>query len=120
MQDIKIECLDLSVRAYNCLKRHGVNYKSELENMADEDFYQIRNFSSKNLEEVRQIVKSKSIKLETLIKARDYWIGFKQNSIDYKNRFIDTDNINSDILILIDEQIEICDITIKALNSIIH
>jgi DNA-directed RNA polymerase subunit alpha len=51
-QDMTIEELDLSVRAFNCLKRAGINTVAELIQMDQEDMMKVRNLGKKSLEEV--------------------------------------------------------------------
>ena len=57
--EMTIEELDLSVRAFNCLKRAGVNNVSDLIGKSQEDMMKVRNLGKKSLEEVIQ-------KLQTL------------------------------------------------------
>ena len=52
--EMTIEELDLSVRAYNCLKRAGINNVSELVTKNQEDMMKVRNLGRKSLEEVEQ------------------------------------------------------------------
>ena len=52
--EMTIEELDLSVRAYNCLKRAGINTVSELVQRNQEDMMKVRNLGKKSLEEVEQ------------------------------------------------------------------
>ena len=52
--DMTIEELDLSVRAYNCLKRAGINTIGELVQRNEEDMMKVRNLGRKSLEEVVQ------------------------------------------------------------------
>jgi DNA-directed RNA polymerase subunit alpha len=52
--EMTIEELDLSVRAYNCLKRAGINSVSELVQKNQEDMMKVRNLGRKSLEEVEQ------------------------------------------------------------------
>ncbi|MBE5802670.1 MAG: DNA-directed RNA polymerase subunit alpha [Clostridiales bacterium] len=52
--DMTIEELDLSVRAYNCLKRAGINTIGELVQRNQEDMMKVRNLGRKSLEEVEQ------------------------------------------------------------------
>ena len=52
--ELTIEELDLSVRAYNCLKRAGINSVSELVQKNQEDMMKVRNLGRKSLEEVEQ------------------------------------------------------------------
>ena len=51
--DIPIEDLDLSVRAYNCLKRAGITKVGQVLEMSEEDLLGVRNFGRKSLEELR-------------------------------------------------------------------
>ena len=50
--DIGIEELKLSVRAYNGLKRAGVNTVEDLTQKTEEDMFKMRNLGSKSLEDV--------------------------------------------------------------------
>ena len=52
--ETSIEVLDLSVRAYNCLKRGGVHTVEKLRTMTDEDYRSIRNLGRKCVEEIKQ------------------------------------------------------------------
>ena len=52
--NMTIEELDLSVRAYNCLKRAGLNKVNELVQKSEEDMMKVRNLGRKSLEEVKQ------------------------------------------------------------------
>jgi len=52
--EMTIEELDLSVRAYNCLKRAGINTVYELVQRNQEDMMKVRNLGRKSLEEVEQ------------------------------------------------------------------
>ena len=52
--EMTIEELDLSVRAYNCLKRAGINSVAELVQRNQEDLMKVRNLGRKSLEEVEQ------------------------------------------------------------------
>ena len=52
--EMTIEELDLSVRAYNCLKRAGINTVHELVQRNQEDMMKVRNLGRKSLEEVEQ------------------------------------------------------------------
>ncbi|HEX2923754.1 MAG TPA: DNA-directed RNA polymerase subunit alpha [Chloroflexota bacterium] len=51
--DRPIEDLDLSVRAYNCLKRSGITKVGQLLEMSEEDLLAVRNFGQKSLDELR-------------------------------------------------------------------
>jgi len=48
-----IDDLDLSARAYNSLKRTGVNTLEELTQKTEEGMIKLRNLGSKSLEEVK-------------------------------------------------------------------
>ena len=52
--EMTIEELDLSVRAYNCLKRAGINSVAELVQKNQDDMMKVRNLGRKSLEEVEQ------------------------------------------------------------------
>ena len=65
--EMTIEDLDLSVRAFNCLKRAGINTVAELVQRNQEDMMKVRNLGKKSLEEVEQ----KLIALGLALKASD-------------------------------------------------
>ena len=52
--EMTIEELDLSVRAYNCLKRAGINTVAELVQRNQAERMKVRNLGKKSLEEVEQ------------------------------------------------------------------
>ena len=54
VQEMTIEELDLSVRAYNCLKRANINTVAEVIQRNEEDMMKVRNLGKKSLEEVEQ------------------------------------------------------------------
>lgn len=54
-----IEELDLSVRAYNCLKRHGITKVGQVLEMNEEDLLAVRNFGRKSLDELRERLAAK-------------------------------------------------------------
>jgi DNA-directed RNA polymerase subunit alpha len=49
---VPIESLNLSVRAYNCLKRAQINSVADLLEFSQEDLLEIKNFGAKSAEEV--------------------------------------------------------------------
>jgi DNA-directed RNA polymerase subunit alpha len=51
--DTPIEELDLTVRAYNCLKRSGLTKVGQVLTMSREDLLAVRNFGEKSLDELR-------------------------------------------------------------------
>ncbi|MDO4837443.1 MAG: DNA-directed RNA polymerase subunit alpha [Clostridia bacterium] len=61
--EMTIEELDLSVRAYNCLKRAGINSVSELVQRNQEDMMKVRNLGRKSLEEVAQKLEALGLSL---------------------------------------------------------
>ena len=62
--EMTIEELDLSVRAYNCLKRAGINTISELVQRNQEDMMKVRNLGKKSLEEVEQKLEALGLSLK--------------------------------------------------------
>ena len=50
--EMTIEELELSVRAYNCLKRAGINTVGDLINKSEDEMMKVRNLGRKSLEEV--------------------------------------------------------------------
>ncbi|HSK69377.1 MAG TPA: DNA-directed RNA polymerase subunit alpha [Candidatus Limnocylindria bacterium] len=52
--EMTIDELDLSVRAYNCLKRANINTVAELVQKDQEEMMKVRNLGKKSLEEVEQ------------------------------------------------------------------
>jgi len=61
--DMTIEELDLSVRAYNCLKRAAINTVAELVQKNQEDMMKVRNLGRKSLEEVEQKLNALGLRL---------------------------------------------------------
>ena len=61
--EMTIEELDLSVRAYNCLKRAGINSVSELVQKNQDDMMKVRNLGRKSLEEVEQKLEALGLSL---------------------------------------------------------
>jgi len=53
LHDVSIEELELSVRAYNCLKRAGFHTVEQLRNLTDEDFQKIRNLGARSASEIK-------------------------------------------------------------------
>ena len=63
--EMTIEELDLSVRAYNCLKRASINTVSELVQRNQDDMMKVRNLGKKSLEEVEQKLSALGLSLRT-------------------------------------------------------
>ncbi|MCR5735054.1 MAG: AAA family ATPase [Lachnospiraceae bacterium] len=51
--DTSIEDLDLSVRAYNCLRRAGIQTIGQLKKLTDEELMKVRNLGKTSFEEVK-------------------------------------------------------------------
>ena len=59
---MKLDGLELSVRAYNCLKRAGVNTTEELCDKTPEDMMRVRNLGRRSLEEILEVMKVNGLK----------------------------------------------------------
>ena len=55
--EMSIDDLELSVRAYNCLKRAAINNVQDLVNKSENDMMKIRNLGRKSLKEVMDKIK---------------------------------------------------------------
>ena len=69
---IPIEELQLSVRAYNCLKRAQINSVADLIDYSQEDLLEIKNFGQKSAEEVVEALQKRlgiTLPLERINKA---------------------------------------------------
>ena len=51
-KNMPIEELNISVRTYNCLKRHGVSTVGDLSKMTKEELTRIRNLGKRNYDEI--------------------------------------------------------------------
>ncbi len=60
--ETSVEELDLSVRAYNCLKRTGLHTLQDLTNMSENEMIKIRNLGKKSLKEVMDKIKEMGLK----------------------------------------------------------
>ena len=67
INQVLIEELKLSVRAYNCLKREGIDSVEKLLEYTEDELLDIRNFGQKSIQEVKD-------------KVRELGLSFKQNS----------------------------------------
>ncbi len=54
LYEVPIEDLELSVRAFNCLKRAGITKVGQVLEMSEGDLLNVRNFGQKSLDELRQ------------------------------------------------------------------
>lgn len=59
-----VEELDLSVRAYNCLKRAGLHSLSDLTSMSENEMMKIRNLGKKSLKEVIDKIKEMGLEFQ--------------------------------------------------------
>ncbi len=57
-----LEDLDLSVRAFNCLKAAKINSLSELVQYEQEDLMKFRNFGQKSLSEIEQVLNERGLR----------------------------------------------------------
>ena len=58
LPNVVLEDLNLSVRAYNCLKRAGINTLRELALLTSSEMHDIKNFGKKSYQEVLSILRS--------------------------------------------------------------
>lgn len=63
LEDMLIEELELGVRSYNCLKREGVETVSDLVSRTEAELLNIPNFGKKSIEEVRERLAERDLKL---------------------------------------------------------
>jgi DNA-directed RNA polymerase subunit alpha len=56
-----IEDLNLSVRAYNCLKSANINSIGELVSRDEQDLLKFRNFGKKSLSELVEVIEEKNL-----------------------------------------------------------
>lgn len=54
LYEVPIEDLELSVRAFNCLKRAGITKVGQVLEMSENELLNVRNFGQKSLDELRQ------------------------------------------------------------------
>lgn len=66
-----IDELELSARAYNCLKNNGIYKLVDLVNLSEDDLLTIKNFGDKSLNEVKNSVKSLGLSFGMNIKKED-------------------------------------------------
>lgn len=63
-EEILIEQLELSLRAYNCLKRAEVRTLADLSKKSFRDLMKLRNFGQKSADEVRAALSTYGIELQ--------------------------------------------------------
>ena len=64
--EMTIEELELSVRAFNCLKRAGINTVGELVQKNEDDMMKVRNLGRKSLEEVQEKLQELGLDLKKI------------------------------------------------------
>ena len=64
VEETPIEEVEFSVRAYNCLKRHGVHTIQDLVDMTELEVTKIRNLGKKSLKEVIDKVSDLGLKFK--------------------------------------------------------
>ena len=57
---------DLSVRAYNCLQRHGIKSIEDLCNMTPEEIMRVRNLGRNSLTEILEFLKKNGLRLREM------------------------------------------------------
>jgi DNA-directed RNA polymerase subunit alpha len=70
--DKSIEELELSVRAYNCLKNANIKTLSELCSKTDSDMLKTKNFGRKSLEEIKNVLTELGLSLGMDLEAMGY------------------------------------------------
>lgn len=84
---MNIEELDLSVRAYNALKRAGINTKEEIENFTEEDLMKIKGLNVRAMREVKEKLILKPVYTETwLVELTEDDIEIWDNDIETNTR----------------------------------
>ena len=61
--EIPLEELDLSVRAYTCLKRSGIDTVGDISHLSEYDLMRLRNLGKKALDEIIQKLNSLGVSL---------------------------------------------------------
>ena len=54
MMDLPIDELELSVRAFNCLKRAEINTIGELTDKTEDELTRVRNLGKKSVDEIKE------------------------------------------------------------------
>jgi DNA-directed RNA polymerase subunit alpha len=67
MLNKSIDELELSVRAFNCLKNAKIHTIRDLVRKSEEDMLQMKNFGRKSLSEVKEVIASMGLQLGMLI-----------------------------------------------------
>lgn len=116
--DTPISKLDLSVRAYNCLKRSGVNTVGDIIEMTTSDIDDVKNMNLKTWEEV--VDKLQKANFRVSIALRSYLstvnkdaTGFDKNTSDYSSPLFSDEASASEYMDTAQKQLSIFEITSK-------
>jgi len=71
--DKSIEELELSVRAYNCLKNANIKTLAELCSKTEADMLKTKNFGRKSLEEIKNVLADLGLSLGMDLEAMGYY-----------------------------------------------
>lgn len=90
--DTPIEELDLSVRAYNCLKRSGLTKLGQVLEMNEQDLLAVRNFGRKSLDELVEKLESRQLLVGPLAEslATSEGLGYEAEEIEEGDEFDDS------------------------------
>lgn len=82
--------LELSVRAFNALKRGNINYVGELLKMTDDDYRKVRNLSPKCVDEIKE-------KLDELVKDSAVVMGKDVDYMEELNSLIGLEDVKEQV-----------------------
>lgn len=99
-KDMPIENLELSVRAFNCLKRAGIDALGDLLLRTEEDLIKIRNLGKKPFEEILQKLNSRGLSLSPNDSVKE------QKLFDFKTSAIMPIEFEALLLFLTQEEID--------------
>lgn len=74
LRNTYLEELDLSVRAYNCLKRAGIDNLMDLVCRSEEELIKVRNFGRRSMDEVIAKVRSLGLDIRPEDTSEEMWI----------------------------------------------
>jgi DNA-directed RNA polymerase subunit alpha len=63
-ENMDLDELEISVRAYNCLKRSGINTIEDLCNLTEDDIMRVRNLGRRSFMEVLNVMKDNGLKFK--------------------------------------------------------
>lgn len=94
IRDIKIDDMELSVRAYNCLKRSGIHTLGDLMDKTPEDMMRVRNLGRKALEEVLAKMEEYGVNLAVADEEDDIEPQTEEIDIEEDDEKIDFDSMS--------------------------